>query len=506
MSAYANSSNVSTLEDDTEFIQYVINSFKEYLVFGIRITSEKIIKLMIESGDQTTLHNLATYTFSQPHTEKMHDLLKLLIEKGDQNTLQTLATFTFSQPHTEKMHDLLKLLIEKGDQTTLHNLARYTFSQPHTEKMHDLLKLLIEKGDQTILQTLATYTFSQPHTEKMHDLLKLLIEKGDQPTLQTLAEITFSKPHIEKMHDLLKLLIEKGDQTTLQYLATYTFSQPHTEQMHELFKLLIEKGDQTTLQNLARNTFSKPHWQKARYQYLNEAISIEDRAQRKAFLDQHSPKTVVVQKTIEKMPEYKKITTLLTAGEVVKTDNGKTLTIASIIGEGKRGKVFKVIDENKKEFALKVAINQSPETLESMKKEESKAKSYDKYKIPHAKIIESNSQYALKDLIVGVQADQWVKDWEKNGFPKDTPEVIDLKKLIESTSKNGVYVGDLNRKNLIWDGKHWIVIDSGEISEGVSAKESLDRFLEKIPNRWSKSDDGDKCQLLFKNLAKELAN
>jgi hypothetical protein len=213
-------------------------------------------------------------------------------------------------------------------------------------------------------------------------------------------------------------------------------------------------------------------------------------------------KLVSIKPNVDAM--YKVIGTELKSGDAIKTEKGKVLTIISNIDKGKRGKVFKVRDEYGKEFALKVAINQTPETIESMNKEVTKASFYEKYKIPHAKVIESNSLYALKDLIAGVRADEWVKGWEAKGFPKETPEVQGLQKLIDSISKNGVYVGDLNRKNLIWDGVSWVVIDSGEISEGLSAQESLDKFLEKIPSRLSKNDNGERCQILYKKLVKTL--
>ncbi len=216
---------------------------------------------MIEKGDKQVLINLASSTFSQPHTKNMTDLIKILIEKGDQVVLRGLASSTFSKPHTQNMTDLLRLVIEKGDHEVLRELAHSTFSKPHTQNMTDLIKILIEKGDQVVLRGLASSTFSKPHTQNMTDLLRLVIEKGDHEVLRELAHSTFSKPHTQNMTDLLRLVIEKGDQKVLSYLASSTFSKPHTQNMTDLLRLVIEKGDQLVLRYLAEHTFSQPHTQ-----------------------------------------------------------------------------------------------------------------------------------------------------------------------------------------------------------------------------------------------------
>lgn len=472
------------------------------------------LELLVEKGDKKTLQLLGQHTFSEPHAAKMERALIKLIEKGDRETLRNLAETTFSEAHTKNMKDALKLLIEKGDKVTLQNLAEHAFSQPHTKDMQELFKLLIEKGDKVTRQNLANYAFSEPHTAKMPELIKLLIEKGDSKTLQYLAVYTFSQPHTKDMNELFKRLIEKGDSETLQDLATYTFREPHTQNKPELMRLLIEKADEKTVENLKRYSLDRPHWRELpQYSVFDDAIAIKNLAKRKAFLDKHlgstpAIKTPKIQKEIVtlkvKETEFKTIGADLNSGEVVKTEKGKKLTIMSFVDEGLRGKVYKVKDDSGKEFALKVARDSNPETLESMNKETIKAVLYQKYKIPHAKIIESNSEYALKEWVEGIRADEWIKTWVAKGSAENASEMKDLKKLISSTAKSGVYVGDLNPKNLIWNGAHWIVIDSGGIKEGLPPKESLEKFLEKIPSRWSKDENGERCPMLFKNLVKTL--
>lgn len=95
----------------------------------------------------------------------------------------------------------------------------------------------------------------------------------------------------------------------------------------------------------------------------------------------------------------------------------------------------------------------------------------------------------LKDWIEGTRADEWMKEWTAQGSPIDAPPVQALKKLIGGAAQKGVYIGDLNAKNLIWDIKagQWGVIDSGGVREGLSVDEALDRYADKIPHRWDKA-------------------
>jgi hypothetical protein len=439
-----------------------------------------LIRLVIEKGDQKVLLDLANFTFSQPHTAQMEDLIRLVIEKGDQKVLLDLANYTFSEPHTAQMEDLIRLVIEKGDQSVLSELAQRTFSNPHTAQMEDLIRLVIEKGDRDVLWSLASTTFAQPHTAPMEDLIRLVIEKGDQGVLAKLAFSTFSKPHTAQMEDLIRLLIQKGDQRVLLNLASNTFAHPHTSQMKELLRLVIEKGDQGVLAKLAGNTLIRSHWQTLDGKILKEATTFKDPAVRKKFLDKNFG-------TLSAITDAAHKGSVINPSDVIEFDQNK-FTVIKYVDEGKRGKVYQIKDTHGKLYALKVAKDQSPETLLSLGQELKKNQLYKKYNLSHAHVVSSGKDYVIKDWVEGVRGDEWMKRWVKNGAPTDSPELKALKKFIDDASKRGVYVGDLNPKNLIWNKYSWVIVDSGSIQEGKSLKEALGRYAEKFSSRWGKSD------------------
>jgi len=473
------------MKDELELLIETGNSFALKTigahVFSSPHTAEMkdLLKLLISKADEGTLENLARNTFNRSHTAGMQEELKLLIQAADETTMQTLARYTFSQPHAAKMKDALKLLIERANPRTMQLLGMYTFSEPHTAGMKDLIMLLIEKGDGDTLKSLAHQTFSKPHTAEMHSELKLLIEKASAETLHNLALSTFSQPHTAEMKDLLKLVIEKGDAATLRFLAIDAFSKPHTAGMKEELRLLIERADAGTLGTLAHYSLSKPHWSKPEHQIFRHALAIQDPETRRSFFAKNWKDG--------SGNAFFSITPDLAPSELIRSHEGRVLRVVKSVEQGKRGRVFQVMDSEGGVFALKVARDSQPETLHSLGQESTKATGYKKHDIPHAALLEAQPNYVLKEWIEGVRADEWMKGWVAAGAPSDAVEVHALQKLIQSASEKGVYIGDLNVKNLIWRKGEWVVVDSGSIREGLTVQEAMERYLEKIPSRWGKA-------------------
>jgi predicted unusual protein kinase regulating ubiquinone biosynthesis (AarF/ABC1/UbiB family) len=137
-------------------------------------------------------------------------------------------------------------------------------------------------------------------------------------------------------------------------------------------------------------------------------------------------------------------------------------------------------------YALKIAKNQEVETLDSFAKEKLKDNIYKKYGVPHASIIESSSNMILKEWIEGVRADDFFKNWSSTGASQSAPELIAFKKFFYKLAESGIYIGDLNAKNLIWSKGKWIIVDSGGIKEGLTHDKALSEYLKKIPLKMEK--------------------
>jgi hypothetical protein len=333
----------------------------------------------------------------------------------------------------------IKSLVASGDPEFIRQLSRHTFSSPRTAGMRDILGLAIEKADSEGIFNIATYVFSEPHTAGMEDLLKKVIEKAEPHTLESLARNVFSKPHAAQMSDALKLLVERADPKTRESLARYVFSDPAF----------------------------------AREKPLSPDIPIKT----------------------------SRITPRLKPGDTVRTQAGRQLSIEAFVDEGKRGLVFRANDlETHQLFALKIAKNRDPETLASLAKEAEKDQLYKKHGIAHAAVVESQPTYVLKDFVEGVRADQWLQQWSAKGFPKNSIQIRKLKSLIKSSAQKGIYIRDLNSKNLIWNGKDWIVIDSGGITGDLSSNDSVGRYLEKVESWKSGNARRSQCPMLVETL------
>jgi len=196
-------------------------------------------------------------------------------------------------------------------------------------------------------------------------------------------------------------------------------------------------------------------------------------------------------------PEYRKITNFagksFRVGEKIETPTGLKMKVVAKLEDGRRGRVVKATDKSGRIAVLKIPIDRRADTLESIAKEMTKISALEKYGIRHAKVYEQAEDYLVKEYIDGQRADEWLVDWEKKGSPTNTPEVRALLRFFREAAAKGIYIGDLNRKNMIFDGSEWVVIDSGGVkkrSPEIAAAEYRDKMVEKWSRSFRHLDDG----------------
>ncbi len=428
-------------------------------------------------------------------------LEEIKINRGNSNKIEMIKKHPEWKDILQNPSKGITKLLNSGDTATLgkiidsvndHEFLTILSSkvgEVDTPQNRLLIKTLIEKEK---VNFLSVKTFTQASTEKMVDLYRLAILKaaeiGDNFALSSFALSTFAQPHTKEMYDLYKLVIQKAIEIDAQdVLNTFVygaFSHPHTQEMSDLYQMVLKKVIQNRETSALRNfaeTLELPHTKGPAFQAIQEIL---------AGYDQNAP--VDWKKMKELMNEKFKIKVVkidkdLAKYDVIKLKKGTNLTIKEEVDTGKRGKVYRAVDKNGKSYAVKVAIDNEADTLKSFKQESSKNRLYKKYNIPHAKLIESTPRYMIKEWVEGERADQWMVSWEKSGFPaKGVPQIEALKEQIKQNAKAGVYIGDLNPKNLIWNGESWIVVDSGGVKEGLTQEETLNRYVEKISARWEK--------------------
>lgn len=177
----------------------------------------------------------------------------------------------------------------------------------------------------------------------------------------------------------------------------------------------------------------------------------------------------------------------LKVGQIVITKAKAKYEVIKFIDAGKRGRVYEVKSlADGETYALKIAIDKSADTLKSFSEEAEKNKGYKLAGIAHAKVIELGSDYMVKEFVKGTRAFEWLQAWVAQGKPSGTPQLKNLKKQLEQAASRGIYIGDLNPKNLIWTGKKWVLVDSGTWREDLSEAEVLGRYDEKVIGRWAK--------------------
>lgn len=91
----------------------------------------------------------------------------------------------------------------------------------------------------------------------------------------------------------------------------------------------------------------------------------------------------------------------------------------------------------------------------------------------------------LGTYVPGVMALDRIQDrnfWTEETYAR---ERLALAQLIVHAAKQRAYVGDLNPKNIIFDGKRWQVIDSGSIRFKESPESTLQEYREKLMQQWS---------------------
>lgn len=260
---------------------------------------------------------------------------------------------------------------------------------------------------------------------------------------------------------------------------------------------------------LAESVLSKPELISMGEPYLKLLQAYIDKDQDIISLKKYLPFNPNIQNLLEKnKPSFFFVQDQYSIGKEINLE-WDTYKILSILGKGKRSTVYLVENKNsifKQLRALKVANDDSAETKNSFAKETQKVEALNKLGLKTATIYHSNYLYILKEYIEGERADEWIQRLEKENKLNTITSTDQFKKLndiVHKISSQNKYVGDLNRKNLIWSKllKDWVIIDSGSI-QNMKPEDSLKKLVENISTRWSKSLDITKqstCNKLFLN-------
>lgn len=172
---------------------------------------------------------------------------------------------------------------------------------------------------------------------------------------------------------------------------------------------------------------------------------------------------------------------MVEAGQPIKVGE-LSLTVLKELESGRNKRVYKVKDQRGVLYVYKHMKKRD------VKKEVERTVLLVRFTLPHAKVVSSGSDYLLREWIEGIRGDAWLKSWESFGAPMEAEAVASLSAMLDKASRAGVYVGNLEPEDLVFDGEHWSILNCGSVRE-LPPKEVATRYFWKMFERWGEHVD-----------------
>lgn len=167
--------------------------------------------------------------------------------------------------------------------------------------------------------------------------------------------------------------------------------------------------------------------------------------------------------------------------------NQKSYIYLNEKASGKYGIVYKLLGEDGKFYALKIVKKDTPKKRLALKNEITSFKELEEHQAEYPKIISKGNEYLLKEWVFGLRADAWIVLLVKNYISVNHKTSQELKKTFLNLSRKNVYFSDVtSRKNIIWTGKAWSIVDPGEIEYINNKKELLNKYFTETISRLCK--------------------
>lgn len=141
---------------------------------------------------------------------------------------------------------------------------------------------------------------------------------------------------------------------------------------------------------------------------------------------------------------------------------------------------------------------------ESFRQEIKKSKLWRRFGISQVKVCwHPDKQSLLKTYIKGKVLKQILKE-EPHFFSKTKNKTVKaLGKLVRLLINSKHYIQDVNRQNLVFDGKKWHVIDSSVIHTKTNRSDTRQKYKKAFLKSWSKSLDSKKEIRALKSFIKK---
>ena len=133
----------------------------------------------------------------------------------------------------------------------------------------------------------------------------------------------------------------------------------------------------------------------------------------------------------------------------------------------------------------------------SFEEEIEKSRYWRKFGVSKVKVCWHNDKHSLlKTYIKGPTLKKMLKGNDLCFSKPNSPQVKALGDFIEHLIDSGHYIQDINRQNLVYDGKKWHIIDSSAIHEKTNHSELKHKYISAFMRSWSKSLSDDEKHFL----------
>ncbi len=137
-------------------------------------------------------------------------------------------------------------------------------------------------------------------------------------------------------------------------------------------------------------------------------------------------------------------------------------------------------------YSFKYAVEGSTEGIEKLKKDFERIEQLQKNDFVFSAVVEQSENYLLRKWAEGSRADAWLADWGKMTSPERSLGAQALEAFLQKSIHRGIYVRNLRPSNMIWNGKEWVIINSGSTVKGLTRNEARARYQEGLIGRWER--------------------
>jgi tRNA A-37 threonylcarbamoyl transferase component Bud32 len=168
--------------------------------------------------------------------------------------------------------------------------------------------------------------------------------------------------------------------------------------------------------------------------------------------------------------------------------NGRLRFVHKDCARGVHGRISVVKRKDGKLLIWKRPRSSDYKHQESFRQEIIKSKYWRRFGVSRVKVCwHKDKQSLLKTYIRGPTLKQMLRKKNFRFSKPDSRPVKALGELVELLVDCGHYIQDVNRQNLVFDGKKWHLIDSSAIHKKVSRSEIRQKYKKTFLRSWSKS-------------------